>query len=143
MLFGKKILQRTGINFVADLGSGTPYSRSSFVVPEATGQNLNYRLDGSINGANLPWIFGTDMQIDRDLPMRFGKEGADKARRANLNVFLLVNNVFNTQQITGVYRATGSPEDDGFLAAGQSQSVINTAIDPQSYRELYAAKVQT
>lgn len=143
MLFGKKILQRTGINFVADLGSGTPYSRSSFIVPVATGNNLNYRLDGSLNGANLPWIFGTDMQIDRDLPMRFGKEGADKARRANLNVYLLVTNVFNTQQITGVYRATGSPEDDGYLAAGQSQSVINTAIDPQSYRELYAAKVQT
>ncbi len=143
MLFGKKILQRTGINFVADLGSGTPYSRSSFIVPEATGNNLNYRLDGSINGANLPWIFGTDMQIDRDLPMSFGGKGnGDKARRANLNVYLLVTNVFNTQQITGVYRATGSAEDDGFLAAGQSQSVINTSIDPQSFRELYAAKVQ-
>lgn len=36
MLFGKPIFQRTGVNVVSILGSGTPYSRSSQVVNEAT-----------------------------------------------------------------------------------------------------------
>lgn len=140
MLFGKPILQRTGINFQADLGSGTPYSRSSLINAEGTTGTNTYRMEGKLNGANLPWIFGTDMQIDRDIPLTFGKDG-EKGRKANLNVYLLVNNVFNTMQVRNVYRATGSADDDGFLAAGQSQATINSAIDPQSFRDLYAAKI--
>ncbi|HEY0976706.1 MAG TPA: TonB-dependent receptor [Flavobacteriales bacterium] len=142
MLFGKKILQRTGINMVADLGSGTPYSRSSRVYNE--GENSGqYLLDGSINGANLPWQFNTDMQIDRDVPLTFGKEGSDKARKANLNLYLLVTNVLNTQRITGVYRHTGSPDDDGYIESALAQPSINAKVDPQSYRDLYALKVNT
>lgn len=142
MLFGKRILQRTGINFVADLGSGTPYSRSSRIYNEGevTG---TYQLDGTLNGANLPWQFNTDLVLDRDIPLTFGKDKGDKAKRGNLNIFLLVSNVFNTQMITDVYRATGSPDDDGFLASAQYQTYIEGKNDPQSYRDLYALKVNS
>ena len=81
-------------------------------------------------------------QIYRDIALTFGKDdGADKAKKANLNVYLLVTNVFNTQMITGVYRATGSPDDDGYLAAAQYQQNINGQNSPQSFRDLYALKV--
>lgn len=142
ILFGKKILQRTGINMVADLGSGTPYSRSSRIYNEGEGTGT-YMLDGTINGANMPWQFNTDLQVDRDVPLSFGKDKGDKARRGNLNIYLLVTNAFNTQRITGVYRATGSPDDDGYLESAIAQTMINSKIDPQSYRELYALKVNT
>jgi len=142
ILFGKKVLQRTGVNFVADLGSGTPYSRSSSIYNEGEGTG-SYALDGSLNGANLPWVFNTDMQIDRDIPLTFHKEKGEQAKHTNLNVYLLVTNVFNSEQITGVYRATGSPNDDGYLASSQNQSDIVGRTDPQSYRDLYSAKVQT
>jgi hypothetical protein len=135
MLFGKPILQRTGVNVVSILGSGTPYSRSSSVVSEATGAS-NYLLDGSLNGARLPWQFTTDLQLDRDIPLSFGGEG-DKAKSANLNIYLLVTNVFNTENITGVYRYTGSPNNDGYLA----QLTDQTQIDPQAFRDLYTAKI--
>ena len=142
MLFGKKIFQRTGVNIVADLGSGTPYSRSSRVYNE--GENSGtYQLDGTLNGASLPWQFNTDLVVDRDIPITFGKDKGDKAKRANLNIYLLVNNVFNTEMITDVYRATGSPDDDGFLASSQYASYIASKNDPQSYRDLYALKVNT
>ena len=66
---------------------------------------------------------------------------ADKAKKANLNIYLLVTNLFNNQMVTGVYRATGSPTDDGYLAAARYQDNINNQIDPQSFRDLYALKV--
>jgi len=135
MIGGKPFLQRTGINVVSILGSGTPYSRSSAVVSEGTGAS-NYRLDGTLNGARLPWQFTTDMQIDRDVPLKFGGE-EDKAKSVNLNIYLLVTNVFNTENITGVYRYTGAPTNDGYLA----QLTDTSQIDPNSFRDLYTEKV--
>lgn len=135
MLFNKPIFQGTGVNVVSILGSGTPYSRSSQVVNEAAGAN-NYRLDGTLNGARLPWQFTTDMQIDRDIPLTFGGKDGDKAKSADLNVYLLVTNVFNTENIVGVYRYTGSPDNDGYLA----QLTDRTQTDPDAYRDLYRIK---
>lgn len=142
LVFGKKVFQRTGVNFVANLGSGTPYSRSSAIYNEAEGRG-SYKLDGTLNGANLPWQFSTDMVIDRDIPLTFGKDKGDKAKHSNLNIYLLVSNVFNTEMITGVYRATGSPNDDGYLASSQFQADINNHNDPQTYRDLYYLSVNT
>ena len=136
MLFGKAIFQRTGINVVSILGSGTPYSRSSTVVSEATGAT-NYQLDGTLNGARLPWQFTTDLQLDRDIPLTFGGKDGDKGKSANLNIYLLVTNAFNTENITGVYRYTGSPVNDGYLA----QLNDRTQIDPDSFRDLYTLKI--
>ena len=142
MLFGKPIFQRTGANIVAILGSGTPYSRSSQVVSEATGAT-NHLLEGTLNGARLPWQFTTDLQVDRDIPLTFGgkEEGegasADRAKSANLNIYLLVTNVFNTENIVDVYRYTGSPDNDGYLA----QFTDRSQIDPDAFRDLYNAKL--
>ncbi len=138
MLFGKPIFQRTGVNIVSILGSGTPYSRSSQVVNEAAGSG-NYRLEGSLNGARLPWQFTTDLQLDRDIPLSFGGDEENKAKTANLNIYLLVTNVFNTENIVDVYRYTGSPTNDGYLAVLTDRS----QIDPDSYRDLYSAKVNS
>jgi hypothetical protein len=142
MLFGKKIFQRTGINLVADLGSGTPYSRSSSIYNE--GENTgSYTLEGTLNGATLPWQFNTNLQIDRDIPLTFHKDRGEQAKHSNLNVYLLVSNVLNSEIITGVYRATGSPNDDGYLASSKFENEIAEKTDPQSYRDLYALKVNT
>lgn len=140
LLFGKKILQRTGLNVVADLGSGTPYSRSGRIYNEGEGTGA-YTLDGTLNGANLPWQFNTSLVLDRDIPLTFGKDKGDKAKKVNLNVYLLVSNVFNTQRITGVYRATGDPDDDGYLASAEGQDYVANRFNPQTYRDLYALKV--
>jgi hypothetical protein len=140
MIAGKPIFQRTGLNIVGILGSGTPYSASSRVINEGAGTG-SHALVGSLNGSRLPWQFTTDLQLDRDIPLTFGKEEGDKAKSANLNVYLLVTNVFNTRNVTGVWRATGSPDDDGYLAAPEFQDEINAQTDPQSYTDMYALKV--
>jgi outer membrane receptor protein involved in Fe transport len=140
VVFDTPIFQRTGLNMVSTLGSGTPYSRSSQVVSEATG-GANYLLDGSLNGARLPWQFTSDIQLDRDIPLSFGGGEGDKAKSANLNIYLLVTNLFNSRNVTGVYRYTGSPDNDGYLASAQAQQTINNQLSPDSFRDLYAINV--
>jgi hypothetical protein len=135
MIAGKPFLQGMGLNIVSILGSGTPYSRSLAVVNEGAGQT-NYRLDGSLNGARLPWQFTTDIQLDRDIALKFGGE-EDKAKTANLNLYLLVTNIFNTENIIGVYRYTGAPTNDGYIA----QLTDRTQVDPDAYRDLYTERV--
>ncbi|HRH38717.1 MAG TPA: hypothetical protein PK760_10250, partial [Flavobacteriales bacterium] len=103
---------------------------------EATGQS-NYRLDGTLNGARLPWQFNQDMQIDRDINLTFGGKDGDKAKKLDMNVYFLITNVLNTQRITGVYRYTGSPNNDGYIA----QLTDRSQIDPNAFRDLYATKI--
>lgn len=141
MLFNKPFFQNTGINIVNILGSGTPYSASSRVINEAAGVG-NHLLKGSVNGSRLPWRFTMDLQMDRNIDLTFGKDKeGDKSKAANLNIYLLVTNVLNTENITGVWRATGNPTDDGYLAAPNFEQNIEQQTDPEAYRDIYAQKV--
>ena len=112
---GKQILSNSGINIVGNLGSGTPYSQQSRVTGDAfLSQAGSPQLKGTVNGSLLPWQFRINAQIDKSFELTFGKDG-EKPKQAFLNVYLLVNNVLNTQNILGVYRFTGNAEDDGYL----------------------------
>jgi hypothetical protein len=136
--FNKPIFENTGVNFIANLGSGTPYTPQVIATP-ITGE-VSPTTEGSINGARLPWQFNVDMNIDRNFNIELnGKDGKKKA--ANLNVYLWVNNLLNTMNINGVYRFTGTPDDDGFLAAAQYQSQIESQNSPDSFRNYYSMYV--
>lgn len=133
---GKQIFQNTGVNFTANYASGTPYSASKSPVP-LTGGLANI-LEGTPNGSRRPGQFRVAMQIDRNFMLKFGQK---KQKTAALNVYLLVNNLFNTRNILGVYRATGNPDDDGYLSDAQFQSIIASQIDEASFREYYALRM--
>jgi len=130
-----QVLANTGFNIIANLGSGTPYTPQQFATP-ITGE-LSPSTEGSINGARLPWQFTVDFQADRNFTLSFGGEG-DKAKTANLNVYLWVTNLLNTRNVRSVHRFTGIPEDDGYLAAAQAQQFINQQNDPEAFRMYYA-----
>lgn len=136
--FGKQVLSNTGVNFIGNLGSGVPYTASAIAYP-VTGE-VSPTTDGSINGSRLPWQFSLSAQLDRNFTLKFGGEG-DKAKTANLNIYLWVNNVLNTQNILGVYRFTGVSDDDGYLATAQYQPQINSQISPSSFRNYYSMYV--
>ncbi len=138
-----KIFENVGANIVARAGSGTPYSRQRNITQEAPfGISQRSNLAGSINGSNLPWNFRIDLRIDKDLELTWGgkKEGEEK-KHANLNIYLQVLNVLNTKNINYVYRATGNPDDDGFLASATGQTTIAAQISPESYTDLYNVKI--
>lgn len=134
----RPVLENTGVNFIANLGSGTPYTAS--VIPTPIDGSVSPSTEGSINGSRLPWQFTLDLNLDRNFLLKFGGEG-DEAKTANLNIYLWISNLLNTQNIVSVYRFTGTPDDDGYLAAAQYQPQINTQNDPQAYRNYYSMNV--
>ena len=140
---GKKIFANAGVNFTANLGSGTPYSKQ--LLATAT-QNItgggSPQLNGTINGSRLPWQFRLDMSVDKSFKVKInGGKSDKKGKTLDMNVYLLVNNLLNSQNILSVYRFTGNPTDDGYLAAAQFQPQIRAEVDPTSYRQLYSLKV--
>ncbi|PKP03203.1 MAG: hypothetical protein CVU11_09135 [Bacteroidetes bacterium HGW-Bacteroidetes-6] len=129
------LLQNTGVNFTFTGGSGTPYSRSSNVTSSLLGGS--YQLQGMINGSRLPWSFRIDARVDRDINVKFGK------KETILNVYFEILNVLNSKNIMAVYRATGNPDDDGYLAAAEYQAGINAQVDPDAFRTLYALRLDS
>jgi outer membrane receptor for ferrienterochelin and colicin len=132
-------LKNTGVSFTVNGGSGTPYTQSRNIVPiNGAGSRL---VKGSYFGSRLPWQFRIDGTLDRDIFFVMGK--GEKKRSANVNVYLRVNNILNTQNVLGVYTYTGNPNDDGYLTAPEWQQQISEALDEQAYRDLYAIAVDS
>ena len=142
---GKKILAGTGANFIVTATSGRPYSRQSNVT-ETMGIQIRQSevLKGSVNGSRYPWVFNINMQIDRDFYLKNKKK--DKSKQTGqsgvyMNVYVLIQNLFNLQNIAYVYRYTGTPNDDGFLSSSYGVAAMQQATYAQAYADQYSVKV--
>lgn len=138
------VLENVGANIVFRAGSGTPYSKQANITREAQFGigGGNTALDGQINGSNLPWSYKMDLRIDKSMEVNFGgKKEGDEKKTANLTVYLQVLNVLNTKNILAVYKATGNPDDDGYLSSSVGQDAISSQTDPQSFTDLYSVKL--
>jgi len=126
-----QLLSNLGANLTVTGGSGTPYTASSKVMPYGAMGPIK----GSINGSRLPWQFLMNLRIDKDFNFAMGKK---KSKPATINVYLEILNLLNTQNVLGVYPATGSPTDDGYLTAPEYQNQISQQASPESYRDYYS-----
>ena len=139
--FGKQVFSDAGLNLVLRAGSGTPYTRKGNITPEAdftTAANGRSTIAGSINGSRYPWQFKIDAKVDKSFQIKLGKKVDGEARRPiYANVYLQVLNLLDAMNVIGVYRATGSPDDDGYLASSGAQPSIASQVSPQSYIDLY------
>ncbi len=133
-----QLFKNMGANLVSYFASGTPYSAQSGVVPSAFISSSSGGIKGTVNGSRKPGSFRSDLQIDRNFVLKFGEE---KKKSANLNVYLLVNNLFNFQNVLDIYRATGNADDDGFLNAAQWQSQIQAQRDVEAFTNYYIMKM--
>ena len=137
ILFGRKVLQDAGANIIMTAGSGTPYSKQSNITQEAaSGINDRSTLEGSLNGSRLPWQFRLSMKLNKNFVINW----TDK-KRSNLNVYVQVQNLLDAKNVISVYRATGNPDDDGYLTDAAAQNSINSKNDPDSFRYLYSLAV--
>lgn len=128
-----QILKNVGANMVFRLGSGTPYTRQNQAFSDVLGGiSQNPTIVGSLNGSYLPWQFRADLRVDKNFELVFGKNKPEEDRKkANLNVYLQVLNVFNNKNIVAVHAYTGTPDDDGFLNSAQTgQAYINSNVLP-------------
>lgn len=111
---GMDILSNFGVNIQTAAVSGRPYSARLRPV-RFGGEGLS----AAINGNRRPWRFNVDMRIDKS----FALMPADR-KQLNLNVYFRVSNLLNRKNVVGVYSFTGSPNDDGYLASLEGQSVL-------------------
>ena len=123
---------------VTYFASGTPYSAQEGVIPTAFIAANSGGIKGTVNGSRKPGSFRSDLQIDRNFVLKFGEE---KKKSANLNVYLLVNNLFNFTNVLDIYRATGNADDDGYLNAAQYQAQIQSQRDAEAFTNYYLMKM--
>ena len=110
-LVGTKLLQNFGFNFLFTAGSGYPYTGALLPLPANAARAPQPR--GGINEDRMPWTSRLDMRIQR----RFNLNN-----KYRLSAFLTMTNVLNTVNVQSVFRYSGLPDDDGFLAtAGGAQ----------------------
>lgn len=137
-----QILEDVGFNLSFLLGSGTPYTRWSSAVP-TQGGNGRSSIQGQINGSSKPWNFRTNLRIDKNIPLSWGKKDSEDKKTANLNVYVQVLNLFNTRNILNVYNYTGNAEDDGYLTSTQAQSSLALANSAAAYVDMYSIRMNS
>ena len=114
-LFGVNVFENFGVNVLAKAGSGFPYT--PVVEPfNLAGAARATRPRGGINSARMPWSSRIDLRVDRRFPVGSGN--------ASVTAFLWVQNLFDTTNITDVWRYTGLNDNDGFLATSAGRGFI-------------------
>jgi len=136
------LLENAGFNITFNGGSGTPYSRQSNVTSAILGGGSSL-LQGSINGSRLPWQFRIDARVDKNFSIKWGKEKGKNKSVTFVNIYLQVLNLLNSKNVMGVYRYTGNPDDDGYLASAEYQNQIESNNDPQAFRDLYEIRINS
>ncbi len=131
--FGADVFADAGVNLQATAVSGRPFTGKS--VPRQFNGDGTV---GAINGARLPWNFTLNLRADKN----FNLTKPDAAHPVYLNVYCRVQNLLDARNILGVYPATGSPDDDGFLASSDGVARVRTlgdsSRDVQSFLDAYA-----
>jgi hypothetical protein len=134
-----QFLEDVGFNITFLLNSGSPYTRWSSAVP-LNGNNRS-NIVGQINGSNKPWNFRSNLRIDKNIPLTWGKEESDNKKTANLNIYLSVLNLFNTRNVVNVYNFTGSPDDDGYLSSAQAAAALAITNSAIAFRDMYSIRM--
>jgi outer membrane receptor protein involved in Fe transport len=136
--FGTNFLANTGVNFVVNSGSGSPYTKYD--------RPTNGSIVGSLNGSRKPWRTNINMRLDRDIRVKLAdakEEAGSRERYGYINVYLEISNLLNTPNVLGVYGYTGNPDDDGYLNYSDYQDQINTQNDVEAYRNYYAMLINS
>ena len=133
-------MNNIGLNMTFNARSGEPYTRQSNPTATQFGDDRNTNLDGTVNGSRLPWHFRADMKLDKSWGFSVGKES--KERMVNMNVYLWIQNLFNTENIIAVYGYTGNPLDDGYLSSAYGAETIEGQVNAASFTDLYTARMQ-
>ena len=127
---GSRLLQNMGLNILARYGSGMTYTA---LAGSAFNVNASFTEDavGSVNSARLPSTSRIDVRLDR----RF------RVGNSSLTAYLIVQNLLDTQNVLAVFRATGLPDNDGYLMTDGGRSFVSTQADPGGAAFLYDAYI--
>jgi len=74
----------------------------------------------------LPWNFTVNVRVDKSFRLYTPQEAGK--RPINLNVYVRVQNLLDRRNLLGVYSASGSATDDGFLTSPIGESVLQGVV---------------
>ncbi|HHH49702.1 MAG TPA: TonB-dependent receptor, partial [Saprospiraceae bacterium] len=117
VLFGKNIFANAGANLQIIAVSGRPYTARK--LPSQFGGEGTV---GALNGARLPWNFTLNLRVDKDIRLYTPQDNTKSS--LDLNVYVRVQNLLDRRNLLGVYGATGSATDDGYLTSSRGQDVL-------------------
>ncbi|MCP9235969.1 TonB-dependent receptor [Lewinella sp. JB7] len=121
-------LNDSGINIQGSSVSGRPYT-ATFLPSELGGSGTR----GAINGSRNPWNFTLNGQVEKNFVI---------AGRSRLNVYFRVSNILDRRNIIGVYSATGSPDDPGFLQSSFGRDQLESLESGTRPVDSYLASYQ-
>ncbi|NPA34638.1 MAG: TonB-dependent receptor plug domain-containing protein [Chlorobi bacterium] len=139
---GKHIFENAGVNLLINAGSGTPFTVDAFPTRSAVQIGVNERtsIKGGVNTARKPWTLRMDLKIDKTFKVKVGTreiDGKTVDLKLPINVYLWVQNLLNNRNVLAVWRATGSPIDDGYLSSPVGQQYVSQQVDPQAFADQY------
>lgn len=114
---GVKLLENFGVNVLAVGKSGLPYTPQ--VEPFSVIESKAPIPSGGINSDRTPWTTRIDLRIDRKFAV---------GDRTNLSAFIWVQNLLDADNVFGVWRATGLPDDDGFLSTPGGATFLSGSL---------------
>ncbi len=123
-VLGGRILEHFGVNVLATVASGQPYTQFKTPIRLPIWENATDDIRGGINEAYMPWTNRVDLRLDRSFEV---------GGRARLMAFLWVENLLDAEGVLGVYRGTGLPDDDGFLSTVDGENTIANQLDRESF----------
>jgi hypothetical protein len=130
---GPSILQQFGASVLITFSSGHPYTMGTIKSPgtsnPATGVDTRNRYAIEAQNASVtPSNFNVDLRLDKTVVLM---------DRLSANIFIQVQNLFNSKTAVDVYSATGSAATDGFLTDPNLTGYTNVQKYGQQYADAY------
>ncbi len=111
-----------GVNLVAQFGSGQRYTPLLSCGEFNVNDSFTCNTTGNINSATLPANYQLDLKLDRRFDLGFAG--------SKMQIYLLVLNVLDTQNVYAVYRETGQVDNQGFFNGALGAQRLNAYADP-------------
>ena len=127
-IFGMKLLENAGANFLISFNSGRPYTPIASQNLLA-GSSLYGAVTQTINSAYAAGIFRIDVRVDKTFT--FGN--------LRLVPYLWVQNLLDRDNFNDVYRSTGEPDDTAFLQTPEGQQTARSNPEPETFISDYKA----
>jgi outer membrane receptor protein involved in Fe transport len=127
-VLGRHILENFGVNILGTVRSGRPFTQFTTPIRRPIYDDITDDIKGGINGARMPWTNRIDLRVDREFAL---------TEAASVTGFVWVQNLLDTDNVFGVYRGTGQPNDDGFLGTRRGDAEVSNQFDPEAYRFHY------
>ena len=113
-----------GINVIGQFGSGQRYTPLENCGQYDINNSFTCNTTGDINSATLPSNYNFDLKLDRRFQLGFAE--------STMQLYLLVLNVLDTENVYAVYRETGQVDNQGFFNGAIGQQRLAGYTNPES-----------